>query len=59
MATYSILNPITNKRNHLVKKEKERDLGVTTDERLRFHSHVQHIVSQVNSILSLLKRTIQ
>jgi hypothetical protein len=58
MVTYSILNPITNIRDHLVKREEKRDLGVVIDEGLRFHSHIQHVVSQENSMLGLLKRTI-
>ena len=36
-------------------REAKRDFGVIINERWRFHSHDQHIVSQANSILGLLK----
>jgi hypothetical protein len=58
MGTYSILNPITKIREQLVNREEGRDLGVIVDNKLRFHSHVQQVVSQAKSILGLLKRTI-
>jgi hypothetical protein len=58
MATYSIYNPITKTREHLENREEERDLGVIIDDKLKFHSHVQHVVSRANSSLGLLKRTI-
>ena len=56
MSTYPILLPITNIREDIVKTEEEMDFGMIIDEGLRFQS--QHVVSQANSILGLLKRTI-
>ena len=44
MATYLILNLITNIRDYLVKREEESNLSVTINEELRFHSHISHVV---------------
>ena len=58
MANYTIYNPTTKVREQLENRAKERDLGVIIDDKLKFHSHVQHVVSRAGSSHGLLKRTI-
>ena len=58
MANYTIYNPTTKVREQLKNRAEERDLHVIIDDKLTFHSHVQHIVSHASSSLGILKQTI-
>ena len=50
MANYTIYNPTIKVREQLENRAEERDLGVIIDDKLKFHSHVQHVVS--NEVLN-------
>ena len=52
-------NPTTKVREKLKNRAEERDVGVITDDKLKFYSYVQHVVSRASSSLGLLKRTIK
>ena len=58
MANYTIYNPTTKVREQLENRAEERDLDVIIGDKLKFHSHVQHVVSRASSSLRLLKRII-
>ncbi|XP_065568763.1 uncharacterized protein LOC136032368 [Artemia franciscana] len=58
MANYMICNPTTKVREQLKNRAEERDLGVIIDDKLNFHSDVQHVFSYASSSLGLLKQTI-
>ena len=58
MVNYTIYNPTIKDREHLENRVEERDLGVIIDDKLKFHSHVQYVVSCASSSLGLLKQTI-
>ena len=58
MANYMIYNPAMKVRERLENRAEERDLGVIIDDKLKFHNHVQHVVSHASFSLELLKQTI-
>ena len=58
MTNYTIYNPTTKVREQLKNRAEERDLGVIIHDKLKFQSHVQHVVSCASSSLGLLKQTI-
>ena len=55
MANYTMYNLTTKVKEKLKNRAEERDLGVIIDDKLKFHSHVQHVVSRASSSLGLLK----
>ena len=51
MANYTIYNPTTKVREQLKNRAEERDLVVIINDKLNFHSHVQHVISHASSSL--------